>query len=185
MAMTQTNRRAVFFMALAGVVALGLGSSSAYAGKAYKWVDEQGKVHYQDNPPPESASQVEERDIRLGQPVPPPAGSPEAAAANAPVTLYVIPGCDNCDLARSYLQERQVPFTEKNVEQDKDAQAELKKRIGTLAVPTIVVGEKVMRGYIRSLLSGELDAAGYPPAPRAEGQGGAETEQAGTAQGGT
>jgi glutaredoxin len=157
---------------------LPLRSRWAHAGKAYTWVDEQGNVHYQDNPPPENASQVEERDIHLGPPAPPPSGSVEAAAANAPVTLYVIPGCDNCDMARNYLQERQVPFTEKNVEQDTAAQEELKGRIGTLAVPTIVVGEKVMRGYIRSLLEGELDTAGYPR-PAANEQGAPETPPAG------
>ena len=31
-----------------------------------------------------------------------------------------------------------------------------------LSVPTILVGAKVMNGYLESLLAGELDQAGYP-----------------------
>jgi hypothetical protein len=37
----------------------------------------------------------------------------------------------------------------------------LKQTGGELAVPTILVGKKVMRGYLESLLEGELDDAGY------------------------
>ena len=36
------------------------------------------------------------------------------------------------------------------------------EKIGELSVPTIMVGSKVMKGYIESLLEGELDQAGYP-----------------------
>ena len=40
-----------------------------------------------------------------------------------------------------------------------------------MAVPTITVGSKVMRGYIDSLLDGELDQAGYPKLPaKTEGE---------------
>ncbi len=57
-----------------------------------------------------------------------------------------------------------MPFTEINVSDDRAAQQAMKERVGALAVPTLLVGEKVMSGYMRSLLDGELTAAGYPPA---------------------
>jgi glutaredoxin len=70
--------------------------------------------------------------------------------------------CGSCDLARIYLEKRKVPFTEKNIENNPELQQELKKKAGSLSAPTIMVGEKVMNGYLESLLGGELDAAGYP-----------------------
>lgn len=37
------------------LTALALASGTAVAGKLYKWVDENGKVHYTDTPPPEAS----------------------------------------------------------------------------------------------------------------------------------
>ncbi len=95
--------------------------------------------------------------------------------------LYIATKCDSCDLARAYLDKRKVPYTEKNVEGDLKLQEELKKKTGSLSVPTVLVGEKVMRGYLESLLEGELDAAGYakPEVPEsANGKPGEKTDGA-------
>jgi len=147
---------------IAGVLALGICVSAA-ADKTYRWVDEQGKVHYTDAPPPPTASAVEEKNIPSAV-APGNPGDSAAAAANNPVVLYSVPDCTACDSARAHLKKRGVPFTEHNVEGDRQAQDEMKKRVGALAVPTLLVGSKVMKGYLASLLDGELDAAGYPKA---------------------
>lgn len=137
---------------------------AAHAGKLYKWVDSQGNVSYQDRPPPDGAKGVQERTVK---------GVDESQEGDdttrAPVTLYAIPKCSSCDAARAYLKKRNVAFTEKNVESDPKAQAELKAKSGGLAVPTIIVGKTVMKGYMESWLGGELDKAGYPKAKPAEG----------------
>lgn len=36
---------------------------NAQAGKLYRWVDEQGKAHYSQTPPPEALENAEERDL--------------------------------------------------------------------------------------------------------------------------
>jgi len=135
----------------------------AYAGKLYKWVDERGNISYQDRPPPEGVGKVEEKNLREGGGGD--SGSPAAAeaAVKSPVTLYMVPKCSPCDMARTYLRKRGVPFSEINVsEKNPQAQQEMVKKIGELSVPTIMVGSKVMQGYVESLLAGELDQAGYP-----------------------
>jgi glutaredoxin len=147
---------------IAVLVAL-LAFAPAYAAKLYKWVDERGNVSYQDRPPLEGAGKVEEknlRDARGGD-----SGSPAAAeaAAKSPVTLYMVPKCNPCDMARTYLKQRGVPFREINVsESNPQAQQEMVKKVGQLSVPTITVGGRVMQGFVESLLAGELDQAGYP-----------------------
>lgn len=135
-------------------------TTPALAGKLYKWVDERGNISYQDRPPPEGRGKVEEKTVRGGAGVGPAAAE---ASAKAPVTLYMVPKCGPCDMARAYLKKRGVPFSEINVsEKNPQAQQEMVKKIGELSVPTITVGSKVMQGYVESLLAGELDQAGYP-----------------------
>ena len=135
----------------------------AHGVKLYKWVDAEGNVTYHDRPPPDEASyRVESKDFRVG-------GRPTAQSDELgdvlekyPVVLYTTPQCTSCDMARAYLDKRKVPFTDKNVEGDQELLKELKEKTGALTVPTIMIGSKVMKGYLESLLEGELDAAGYP-----------------------
>ena len=145
------------------VLAAALAVAPAYAARLYKWVDERGNISYQDRPPPEGVGKVEEKSLREGRGGS--SGDPEAAeaAARSPVTLYMVPKCSPCDMARTYLKNRGVPFTEVNVsEKNPQAQQEMVKKFGELSVPTITVGSKVMQGYVESLVAGELDQAGYP-----------------------
>jgi glutaredoxin len=138
--------------------------SVAQAQKVYRWVDKDGNVTYHDQPPRADGQQVEERKLRVPRDAAADALSADDPAAKAPVVLYSVPQCSSCDAARAHLQKRKIPFSEKNVDADRAAQDELRKRSGSLSVPTIMVGEKVMKGYIDSLLDGELDAAGYAKA---------------------
>lgn len=149
------------------LLALLLAMPAAHAAKLYKWVDKDGNVTYHDRPPPdETGYRVEEKHLRSGGA----SGGeiPPEVLQKFPVVLYSAPKCSSCDSARAYLKSRGVPFTEKNVEGDRKLQDELIKQSGGLAVPTIMVGAKVMKGYLESLLEGELDEAGYPKAASEE-----------------
>ena len=93
-------------LALAAVLA----AAPVYAAKLYKWVDERGNISYQDRPPPEGRGKVEEKNLREGRGGD--SGSPAAAeaAAKSPVTLYMVPKCSPCDMARTYLKKRGVTY---------------------------------------------------------------------------
>lgn len=138
------------------------GFSAAKADTFYKWVDSQGQVSYHDRPPPEGAGyQVEKKVLGPSHKT----NQDDALAKVAekyPVVLYATPSCASCDLARAYLQKRKVPFTEQNVENNPALQQTLIKIAGSVSVPTITIGDKVMKGYLESILEGELDDAGYP-----------------------
>ena len=162
-------RNTLIVLLLAGLV-----STPVLAGKLYKWVDERGNISYQDRPPPEGRGRVEEKNVRDG--VGGSAANAEASA-KAPVTLYMVPKCGPCDMARAYLKKRGVPFSEINVsEKNRQAQQEMIKKFGELSVPTITVGAKVMQGYVESQVADELDQAGYPkPEADAEAAGAPES----------
>ncbi len=149
------------------VVLMVCAAGSVAAAKLYKWVDKDGNVSYHDLPPlDDSKYKVEEKNLKTGTAVSDDPAMKEAAEKN-PVVLYVAPKCTSCDAARLYLNSRKIPFKELNVEGNRDLQQQLIAKSGGLAVPTIMVGEKVMRGYIETLVEGELNAAGYPK-PEAE-----------------
>lgn len=134
---------------------------AAMAERLYKWTDSSGRVTYHDTPPQGSGYHVEEKRMR-GNAVYGGDDNPNTEAASKnPVVLYSVPKCNTCDLARTYLQKQKIPFKEINVVSDPKLQQQLKKASGSLSVPTIMVGKKVMKGYLQSLLEGELTAAGY------------------------
>lgn len=174
------RRAKIFFILL---VLAGL-AQVATAGNMYKWVDEYGNVTYRDTPPPEGKGTVERKNISGGHGEAGDNGA-EDATANFPVVLYTTPTCTSCKAAADYLRSRNVPFEEKNVQDDGKLQQELKAKAGELSVPTILIGEKVMKGYVQSLLAGELDAVGYPKPEPAEGTEAAGSEGSGTEEGAT
>lgn len=157
------DSRNIFAIALLTV----LGVSVAQGETLYKWIDKDGRVSYHDKPPADAGYRVEEKNLgRRDQPK-----DDESLAKTAekyPVVLYSASDCGSCDLARIYLQKRKIPFTEQNLNTTPEAQQEIKKKIGSLSAPTIMIGAKVMKGYVESLLAGELDDAGYPKAPSPE-----------------
>ncbi len=169
-------RTRAFILLVTGLLCGALALPAAHAVKLYKWVDRDGNVSYHDRPPPaDQGGRVESRDFRVGSAGPAASGDAASRAAEQyPVVLYTAPQCTACDLARAYLDRRKVPFTDKNVQDNPEAQSELRTKSGGLTVPTITVGPRVMRGYLESLLAGELDSAGYPkietPAPTEEQQ---------------
>src|SRR6266853_5948688 len=139
-------------------------------GQAYRWVDEDGRVHYTQTPPPPGAKRVQRKSFQHGStgPVDLPYAT-QVAAKNFPVTLYTLPTCGSpCDQARALLVKRAVPFTEASVVTQKDAD-EVKRLSGKNDLPLLVVGTHVQTGFHEGLLNGLLDSAGYPssapPAP--------------------
>lgn len=147
---------------LVAVMALLL-SFGVHAAKLYKWVDANGNVSYQDKPPPEDNGKFERKDLGKEKNAKP--EGLEELAQRTPVVLYAIPKCAPCDLARNYLKTRGIPFADKDASTDIEVQTELRKRAGSLSVPTIAVGEKVISEYSQAWLESELNQAGYPKAP--------------------
>lgn len=138
---------------------------SEAAGQAFRWVDDQGRVHYTQTPPPPGAKEVQRKNFRPG-----PAASvdlpyaTQLAAKNYPVTLYTQPDCGSpCDQARASLVKRAVPFREVSVLGQKEID-EMKGISGREELPLLVVGSQFQTGFRETAIDSLLDTAGYPPA---------------------
>jgi glutaredoxin 3 len=79
----------------------------------------------------------------------------------AEVTIYVTDYCGFCARAKRLLTEKQVRFTEVNVEERQDLRTWLRKASGQQTVPQIFINGKSIGGFtdIAALhVAGELDA---------------------------
>jgi glutaredoxin len=150
------SRTALF---LAGIF---LAVATAGAQDMYKWVDAQGNVTYQDQPPPgqedDAAPFAKDTEVAAELVA---EKARQSITSSVPVTLYSVPICDACDLVRIFLEKNGVPYTERDADQDPAAQKEMKDLTGQLSVPLLVIGDNVVNGYSSTAMKSQLINAGY------------------------
>ncbi len=130
--------------------------------ETYKWVDEDGKVHYSDQLPPPSARNIERK--QLGD-KPGHVAMPyvlQQAMKNFPVTLFVYDCGDGCSQARDLLVKRGVPHSIKDPLAPEMREELRKVTGGDEVVPVLQVGRRVLRGFEEGQWNAALDDAGYP-----------------------
>jgi len=149
------------------IAAVLLAAAWSAAAQVYRWTDSSGKTHFTDTLPPASATDVQKRRGAGSAQSDDVNNAPEPyalqhARKTHPVKLYTAPGCGAaCDEARALLNTRGVPFTEVSAS-DELAIAELKEASGASAVPVLLVGSTVLKGFEPGMFHRSLDAAGYP-----------------------
>ncbi|HVK54745.1 MAG TPA: glutaredoxin family protein [Burkholderiales bacterium] len=135
-----------------------------HAAEVYRWVDNNGKVHYSDMPPPPSAKDAELKKLgKSSIDFDKMSYAARDAAKKNPVTLYANNCGAPCDDARQLLSKRGIPFATKNPESSPADADALKKLVGAVEVPVLVVGSNSpVKGFEAGSWSAALDAAGYP-----------------------
>src|SRR5260221_3558930 len=132
------------------VAALCLAFDATAQTNVYKWTDADGKVHFSDTPPPPQASKnVIEKRMGGGTVVESQLPyATQLAVKTSPVVLYTAPQCgDPCEQGRALLSDRGVPYTERDAQANRaDAEA-VKKAIGALQGPVLMVGSDALQGY--------------------------------------
>jgi len=149
---------------LAILLAAALGAAQAQQ-QLYRWVDDKGKVHVTDTPPPPSvAKKVEQKTYGSSATAAPASFEMSRLQKDFPVTLYSAPSCkEACAQARAALNKRGVPFREVQV-WNEATNAELKKVSQSNEVPVLTVGRSVQKGFEQGAYDTLLDSAGYPRA---------------------
>jgi glutaredoxin-like YruB-family protein len=142
----------ILLITLAVTLAVG-GLSTA---KFYKYVDENGVVHFQDHPPENVGpdTEVEElpeyksknRDKNLPQKDNEKTKG-KTDYSDAQVELYVTRWCKYCKKAKEYFRSRGIPFKEYDIEKDKAAARRKDKLSPHKGVPFAVVNSYKIYGY--------------------------------------
>jgi glutaredoxin len=148
------------------VLALLLQAGPAWA--QYKVVGPDGRITYTDRPVVTPGTKVQTIGPRATLVVPGQAPLPaelRGVAARFPVTLYTGGDCAPCDSARQLLRQRGIPYAERSITSDDDAAA-LQRLSNGRTLPTLAVGQQVLRGWGESDWTQTLDLAGYPKESR-------------------
>lgn len=145
---------------------------SVQAQSAYRWVDNEGRVHYSDQPPmPSEARKVERRKLDSGA-VDDVSGETvrlRKAMQDFPLTLYTAPSCkEHCQYAREFLSRRNIPFSEKSLQTNEDLES-FKNYTGITetVVPVLLaggIGGKTEKGFEVNAWRKLLESCGYPTA---------------------
>jgi glutaredoxin len=154
-----------FRLAALLAVAFMLPALAAAQTSVYRWVDKDGKVHYSDAPPPEPTNNLTQKRVGggyAGEASPLPYAT-QMAMQKSPVVIYTGADCgDPCKQGRDLLSRRGIPFSERDAQANQDDAEALKKLVGAIEVPVLVVGSGKVKGYEEGAWHSALDAAGYP-----------------------
>ena len=63
------------------------------------------------------------------------------------IVIYSADWCSGCVSATRFLEEKNIPYEEINIDSQGISRNRLMELTGRLAIPTIVVNEKVIGGY--------------------------------------
>ena len=63
------------------------------------------------------------------------------------VTLYTSPGCPWCGVARTYLREHAIEFSEVDISEDRQGLRDMVLMTAQHGVPVLLVGSKTMVGW--------------------------------------
>ncbi len=66
------------------------------------------------------------------------------------ITIYSTPTCHFCELAKTYMKEHNIAYTEHNVASDLEKRKEMIDKSGQMGVPVIDVGGKILVGFEES-----------------------------------
>ena len=72
------------------------------------------------------------------------------------ITMYTTPTCHFCHMAKEFLKEKGIEYTDYNVAEDADKRQEMIERSGQMGVPVIFVGDKMLIGFDKGKLSTAL-----------------------------
>lgn len=157
---------AIKFAAVSAVLVLAAGtfSSLSQAQPVYRIVGPDGKVTFSDKPPPAASNAKVTAAGADGARGVATASLPfelRKVVGQYPVTLYSGENCGPCASARSLLTTRGVPFAEKTIATNEDAQA-LQRISGDNSLPFLTIGSQQLKGFSDAEWTQFLDAAGYP-----------------------
>ena len=63
------------------------------------------------------------------------------------IVIYSADWCSSCVTAKRFLEEKNIPYEEINIDRQGISRSRLIELTGRLAIPTIVVNENVIGGY--------------------------------------
>lgn len=75
------------------------------------------------------------------------------------ITIYSTPSCHFCHMAKEYLTEKNIPYTDINVAEDAEKRQEMITMSGQMGVPVIRIENDVIVGFNKPIIDDLLGLA--------------------------
>lgn len=72
------------------------------------------------------------------------------------VVIYSTPTCPWCKRTKDYLSQKEIPYTEYDVAEDRDRAKEMMRKSGQMSVPVITIDDEVVVGFDQGRLDSLL-----------------------------
>ncbi|MFZ9038488.1 MAG: glutaredoxin domain-containing protein [Gammaproteobacteria bacterium] len=120
-------------------------------GELYKWVDENGRIHYGDSPPDKAklkkiTGNVSSFTSVSVEPFVYDSSLVTGRQKSRSVVMYSTSWCGYCKQAARHFRKNKIPFTERDIEKSASAAREYRKLRGR-GVPVILIGDQRMNGF--------------------------------------
>jgi len=69
------------------------------------------------------------------------------------VEIYSTPSCHFCHMAKDFFKEKNIAFTDHDVATDAAKRAEMVEKSGQMGVPVIIIGNDLIVGFNKPLIS--------------------------------
>lgn len=138
------------------LLAVAIAASNAHAGKLYKWVDANGNISYQDQPPPQGGKILSEKEVGSKTD-----DTQESDTGLPEVIVYSVNECELCDRLVSVLRQNKIPHIELPLEDDREAQKKILAKANSIIAPTIFIGDNIVQGGSEDGLKEKLRSAGF------------------------
>lgn len=122
--------------------------SSSVNAEIYKWIDDNGNVHFTDKPPANQKTEEVELKINTYTAV---EVTPlvERLGRGDKVVIYTTDWCGICKKAKKYFKANNIAYVDYDVKKSRTGKKDYKLLRGK-AVPIIIVGNKRMNGFTAS-----------------------------------
>jgi len=73
------------------------------------------------------------------------------------VIVFTTPTCTYCTAAKRYLRQNHIKFREVDVSRDQSAARDMMRRSGSMGVPVLDIGGKIVRGFDKPQINALLN----------------------------
>ena len=77
------------------------------------------------------------------------------------VVMFTTPTCTYCVAAKRYLRQNSIRFREVDVSRDQAAARDMMRRAGSMGVPVLDIGGRIVRGFDRPKIDELLNIKSY------------------------
>jgi len=118
----------------------------------FKWIDDEGNVHFTDNPPERAKTKKIKlkintyKSVQVIRPIPTRASTNKPEPADKSVIMYSAEWCGVCRRAKRFFNQKKIAFKEYDIDKSEEAKRKY-KLLNAKGVPVIFIDDIRLNGF--------------------------------------